>query len=629
MCGIFGAVDGGGMDRGYCETVTRQSLAALRHRGPDGHGCLYYAADLRASRQEFVGNRLLLGHTRLAIIDLSDAGYQPMCSRDGRYALVFNGEIYNYIELRQELEAAGCRFDSETDSEVLLQAYAVWGERALSRFTGMFAFAIADRTRQVLFCARDCFGIKPFYYAAQGGAFRFSSELPALLAFPDVARDLAPQQVFDYLAYGSIEADGTTLFRAIRQLPPAHCMEVRLDTGQAAAPRPYWRIDLERRSPLSFADAAEALRSLFLDSVRLHLRSDAPLGVALSGGIDSSAVACCVRHLDPQRELHSFSYVAQDPRISEAAWIDIANAAAATVNHAAGASSAQMLADLPLLVRRLGEPFAGTSIYAQHCVFKLARQHGVVVVLEGQGADELLAGYDGFCMQRAVGLIRQGHFAKAALFLRRAAKWPNRSLRRLVLRCLRELRGGTAAPEAGWGLCDAGRLADLGVRAAPPSKGPYAHPDFVRATLANFISRENLPNLLRHGDRNAMTFSIENRVPFLTRELAEFLFSLPEDYLIDGNGRSKAVFREAMRGIVPDAILDRKDKIGFATPEQAWLGQIRQQVVARLREADLGMLRRDAALELARAEGPRADPQRLWRLVNYVFWLDAFGLRAC
>ena len=652
MCGIFGWIPSQQQRQGGfvpdVSGIAGKLFVALAHRGPDDRGWAAFGPDgallgTEASPPEAFSGRnpaLLLGHTRLSIIDLSPAGHQPMTTPDGRYSLAYNGEIYNYLELRAELEQLGCVFRSRADSEVLLYALAQWGPACLARLTGMFAFAFYDAKENTLLCARDFFGIKPFYYHLANDSFAFASELPALLEFPGVSRSLAPQRVYNYLCFAKYDAGSATFLRDIAQLAPGHFLLLPLAEPRKARIQRYWRPDLGLRSKLSFAEAAEGLRELFLDSVRLHLRSDVPLGVALSGGIDSSAVACAVRHLEPEVELHTFSFIAKDSPVSEEHWASLAAEHIRATRHTVEVEPGELTRDLDFMLTRLGEPFGSTSIYAQYRVFQLAQSRGIKVTLDGQGADELLAGYWGYPGQRMASLILRGKLGQALGFANAWGRWPGRSFKTLWRNTIREftprgliplgckLIGTNPAPP--W--LNTRALEEGGVAFDVPDERQALYPgrDRVRQTLAYQLTWDGLPQLLRHGDRNAMAFSIESRVPFLTRPIAEFCLSLPEEYLIDMQGRTKSVFREAMRGIVPDSILDRRDKIGFATPEREWLMALSPWVENTLAGAeDIPYFK----LAAARAEwaGIRAGEKpfdwRVWRWLNYVRWVELFGIK--
>ena len=314
------------------------------------------------------------------------------------------------------------------------------------------------------------------------------------------------------------------------------------------------------------------------------MRSDVPLGAALSGGINTSAVVCAMRAVEPDMPIHTFSHVAASASLSEERWIDMINTRTGAISHKVKPMAKTFARDLDSLILSQGEPFGSTSIYAQYRVFQLAKERGVTVVLEGQGADELLAGYWGYPGQRILSLMEEGRFVAANSFARNWAKWPGRTYSRAwmyfghlqmsdgILRFARRRLGRSFAPE--WLKMD--MLKDLGVELRE-SRQELTKTGRARRVVERLIWEAQsrvLPGLLRHGDRNAMHLSIEGRVPFLTIPLAELLFSLPEHYLIGNNGETKSVFRHAMRGIVPDPILDRRDKIGFATPERDWLMQI-------------------------------------------------------
>jgi asparagine synthase (glutamine-hydrolysing) len=642
MCGILGVWSA------RVAPIPHERLKAasdrIAHRGPDGHGYLGWtpgcAPVLSGTIERVSGHRLVFAHRRLSILDLSDGGRQPMVSADGRYVVIYNGELYNYIELRDELAARGARFRSRSDTEVLLAAFAEWGLDALPRFLGMFAFAMLDTQGRRLVLARDFFGIKPLYYTTAGsGRFAFASEAKALVELPDVPRVANAERVFDYLRLGRTDDDGRTMFADVYQLPPAHMLELDLDATDSTpgVPRRYWAPDLDARSSLTEREAAARLRDAFLESVRLHLRSDVPVGAALSGGIDSSAIVTAIRHLAPSAEIHTFSYVASPPAVSEEKWSTLVSDAAGTVRHTVRLTAEELVSDLDDLILTQDEPFGSTRIYAQYRVFRLAREAGIKVMLDGQGADELLAGYPPFLGGRLASLLRRGNVAGALRLTRALGYRGETSLRsiafeaggRLLPQALRPLArrfaGEGSAPR--W-LADEW-FATRAVRGV--IRGPYTGRGFLREQLVESLT-VGLPSLLRYEDRNSMAHSIESRVPFLTPQLANFLLALPEDHLIGADGTTKSVFRRAMRGIVPDAVLGRRDKIAFETPEHAWLETLAPWV-DRLFESDVARAVPALNVDAARQEwdgirrGERRYDWRVWRWINLIRWTELYDVR--
>jgi asparagine synthase (glutamine-hydrolysing) len=647
MCGIFGWLPSAAYARADIPATAKKLLQALAHRGPDSSGWAAFGTDgaLLGTERDATGLSgqdcaLLLGQTRLAP-GLSTDGHLPLHSPDGRYVLVYDGAIYNAPELRAELEAAGVRFTSQSDGEVVLHALMHWGTACLTRFTGMFALALYDAREKTLFCARDPFGIKPLYYYHGGMGFAFASELPALLEFPDIPRCLAAQQVYSYLRFSKYDMGGRSFFADIFRLPPAHSLVVDLKSGAVTEAERYWRPDLHQRSSLSFTDAARHVRELVLNSVSLHVRGAAPFGVALSGGIDSSSITCALRHLYPDAEPHAFSFIARGSPLSEEPWAKLVAEHTGAVRHVVEVEPRELARDMDALIRHLGEPFGSTSIYAQYRVFQLARECGFKVTLDGQGADELFAGYWGYPGQRMASLLLRGDILGAWRFLRAKAAWPGCSAGLILQRTLREFTpeclipfglhiiGTDTAPD--WLDKEALREQRVLFTTLDERAALYPCRDRVRQVLAYQLTWEGLQGLLRHGDRNAMAHSIESRVPFLTREIAEFCLSLPEEYLIDMTGRTKSVFREAMRGIVPDTVLDRRDKIGFATPERDWLDALAPWV-----EEALSTARAIPYLKLGEAraewrairEGKKAFDWRVWRWLNSARWAELFRVEA-
>jgi asparagine synthase (glutamine-hydrolysing) len=642
MCGLGGIIAAPG--HAARAEQAEEFCRILAHRGPDDYGFLALrdggggGGEVRVSRRADEAapeSSLYLIHRRLSILDLSEAGWQPMSSHDGRYWLVFNGEIYNFIELRSELSALGHRFHSSSDTEVLLAAWQEWGDDAFPRFVGMFAMAIYDTRARRVVLARDFFGIKPLHYCAWSGGLAFASELQPLLTLPGVDRSVDPAALYFYLRHGVTDHEDVTLFSAIRQLPAAHLCEIDLDNPSQPRFKRYWSIPTDRQADLSFEEAATRLRELFIESVAMHLRSDVPIGAALSGGVDSAAIVTAMRRIGGESlDIRTFSYIADDPVLNEKKWIDIAAAASGARQHHIHVTRDELIADVPRLMRAHDQPVASSSIYAQFRVFERAKQEGVTVMLDGQGADELLAGYRAFLGARLSSMIKGGEVMRAYRFVNAGAALPGVSrgfmLKLAANHLLPDALQSGARAIAGKDLMPSWLSAkwfrEHGVEAVAPPRGHGRKA--LRAALSDAVGTV-LTGLLRYEDRNSMHFSIESRVPFLTPQIAEFIFSLPESYIVSDSGETKSVFRAAMRGIVPDAILDRRDKIGFATPEAQWLREANGSLSGVLaRGADIAPLDANALareVEQVRA-GARPFHNGIWRSINLITWAETHGV---
>ncbi len=598
MCGIAGTVGGPAPDAAVLDAMA----TAMAHRGPDGQG-VWQDADAG------------LAFRRLAIIDLDERSDQPL--HLGPWHLVFNGEIYNYRELREELRRAGHAFVTEGDGEVLLHAWDEWGELALDRVNGMFAFAIWHDERRTLTLAADPFGEKPLYWAFEGGRLVFASDIRALVqAQPGLAqpRDsvLAP-----YLGLGLMPPIDESFFARVRRLPAAHVL--RFSAGRVVVER-YWA---PRRVavPATYAEAVAVLRDELVQSIRLRLRSDVPVGTSLSGGVDSSAIVCLSAELAGDHRRHAFT--ARFPGYERDEWEYahlVAQTAGVREHHPVAPTPADLLGDLDALVRDQEEPFGGLSIYAQWRVMQAARAAGVTVLLDGQGADELFGGYDGIggWVTRSRGPRAIGRAAVTGDGRDELARAIGAELLPAALR--RRHRRGLCSPYV------AGAVADAAV-GRPTPRGPGADGSSpLRRELLRQSFHTSLPELLRYADRDSMAHSREARLPFLDRRIANFAFSLPPQFLHRGGVR-KAILRDAVRGTVPDVVLDRRDKVGFEPPQATWMHDA--AVMARIAEVVLDpgarghALHDRAALEADVRSGRWRDPKAVWRVFNLELWLTA------
>jgi asparagine synthase (glutamine-hydrolysing) len=646
MCGIFGLYSPAGL-RGDREALI-QGLRVAGHRGPDGEGFSWFDTRRNAGRvvlgkDNVSAATLLLGHRRLAIIDLSDAGLQPMSSEDGQVWITFNGEIYNFVELREELEAAGVVFRSHSDTEVIVRAYEAWGPDAFARFVGMWAFAILDLRRRRLLLSRDRFGIKPLHYVAEGPLLAFGSEIKQLLAVPGVSKAVNPRAVYDYLQYEVADIGTETFFAGVLKVRPGHTVVMDLDSGDRAETAYYTPPTGPVLTDITPSEAAARFRDLLEDSVRIHLRADVPVGTCLSGGLDSGALSLLIRQVAQRGglpvERHAFSCHFDIPEADEREFTLQNMAAAEVIPHFIEPTADDIAADLKRLVWHQDEPFGSTSIFAQWAVFRLVRETGIKVVLDGQGADEMLGGYASTAPHFFLELAARGHPLQA---LSESWQWarlqgrpwhtvvPSSRLRRLASAFAG--KGGGVAPApvlGGWMRADFERAVGPSSLVRARAQGtPFGSKAHFANLLHRFFFDSNLPGLLRYEDRNSMAFSVESRVPFLDHRLVDFAFGLPSEIKFRG-GYAKRVLRDAMDGLMPEPVRMRARKMGFATPEMHWQsGVLRPLIHEAVASGSLSDFidREAAARTLAAIEGNGRLDFLPWRWLNVHLWRQEFGV---
>lgn len=566
MCGIFGGVTD---SRGAAQSLLDRSLC-LQHRGPDSEGRIIISS----------GTATVFGHHyRLAIQDLSQAADQPMESASGRHTIIFNGEIYNIDHLRQMLPTSvQLSLTSTSDTEVLLELWEALGPKALDHLEGMFALAIFDWDQRVLHLARDMFGVKPLFFTFSESSFSFSSEIEPLVEGPK--HQLNARELAEFLILDRYDRHAETVFRGIFQVPPGGSIAVPFDL-----PKPNEGAWISERMPelqaLDWEDALKLVREEFFRSVELHMIGDAPLAFALSGGLDSSAIVCVARILFPHVPIHTFSYISEDPKQTEEHWIDLVNDKVGAIAHKVRLRDYQSDVEPFEFSRKQGAPFNNVHFFAQYLVFRAARESGFKVILEGQGGDEILGGYDGYLSARLSKFLSEGHLKAGTAMLRELDRSRSEKVNILLSALLRVIhpsvfRKSTSVirniRKIGAPRVERARAGKLGVMLSTHSQNlPLT--DGIRGELWRSATWDLLPRILRHGDRNAMAHGVENRVPFLGQRFARTMLSLPDDYLVGSDGGTKLIFREAMRGVVPDVIIDRKDKKGFEAENKAILSR--------------------------------------------------------
>lgn len=635
MCGIAGFI----LPQGKTNAKVLENFKkSLEHRGPDDFGWLVYQNnEISKGRNNIPDEEVQVGflHRRLSILDLSEAGWQPMSSQTEHLHIIFNGEIYNYIELRAELIHLGATFHTESDTEVLLEGFRIWGKEMLSKIVGMFAFALLDTQKNTILLVRDPFGIKPLYYAKWKNGYIFSSEIPAILELNDIKRTANPKRIYDYLRFGVTDHENQTFFQNIFQIPNGSYLEIPLNESQNVDTQNFWTLKLTEPVDITFDEAAKRLQEMFIDNVRLHLRSDVPVGTALSGGVDSSAIVSTMRLVDPKVDIHAFSYVAESSELSEEKWINISGSSVNANIHKVFVNSNELINDIEDLVALQAQPFGSTSIYAQYRVFQKAKESGIKVMLDGQGADEMLGGYPVYTAARFASLVKQNKYQQALQFLMTVSKFPDRRntffragmylLPPELQKIARKFIGEDLLPS--WLSIEWFNQKNVHMQS---SRKQYPK-NVLQGDLYDTLTKLHLPSLLRYEDLNSMHHSIESRVPFLTPNMADFLLNLPEEYLIDAQGTTKSVFRKAMRGIVPDEILDRKDKIGFSTPEKQWFINHKDWIKNVLNEFEIDRIPFFKYNEMMKHldemySGKRKMSFYFWRWMNIILWAKKYSV---
>lgn len=556
MCGFVALADRT-LGSDDAQAIAARMLEIMGHRGPD-------------HRQIFQDGPITLGHNRLSIIDLSAASHQPFTK--GKYTIAYNGEVYNYLELRAELEADGVHFTTSGDTEVILAAYERWGPQSVQRFIGMWAFAIWDQTSQTLFCSRDRFGIKPFHYALQNGRLHIASEIKGVRCSPLVTSALNQNQVIRGLYLGWMHHWQETYFTDVLALPPAHNLTWRDGVVQIEQ---YASLDTHPTSTLGFDEHASMFRELFVDSVKLTSRRDVPMGVCLSGGLDSTSIASTLASATDEHVVKTFTaYYEGAGNVDERPYIDYVLRRYPQIEaHYISPTDKDVAAALERIVWMMDAPLPSSSYISQYFVMQLAAEHGVKVVLDGQGSDEIMGGYMHSLYRVIADSLRSGKIGEACSEWRahshRQSYGTGKQLNVLAKSILTALR-------------DEPQLYALELQrtypwifTTPASSVPLRlempSGSRLNAFLYNLIHVTLLPTLLHTEDLNSMAFSIESRVPFLDHRLVQFCFSLPNSHKVY-RGETKRVLRAGMRGIVPDEVLDRKDKTGFITPGHVrWL----------------------------------------------------------
>jgi len=601
MCGIAGIIDKN--DKSIALDEIKAMTDAIVHRGPDGEGF-------------FIEKNFAFGHRRLSIIDLSEKASQPMHYLQ-KYTIVFNGEIYNYIEIKDRLKKQDYVFNSESDTEVILAAYDYWGKSCVEQFNGMWAFALYDNTKQQVFCSRDRFGIKPFYFCEVDDRFCFGSEIKQLLPFLK-GNQVNKQILLDYLFIGVEEYNNQTFFKDIQKLPQGHNLIYDLKSNSYGI-EPYYGISInEGIGKLSFLEAKNRFRELFEDSINLRLRSDVKVGTCLSGGLDSSSIAViAAQKFNKESTGDKFAAVHARSIEKNTDESDFAQIVAETANldlHFTSPDQKDFEKVLKEVIKIQEEPFGSPSIMMQYFVFQKAKEEGLAVMLDGQGGDELLLGYDryfvawlhsnkGFGRIRSFRKIVGNSKLTSVQLLKYYLYFLNPKIRKAKIR-----KKFNFVKEEFLKQVNTGLLKRL-------SQGFQC----LNQLQNDEVSKYQLPHLLKYEDKNSMAHSIESRLPFLDYRLLEFSLSLPPDHKIK-KGWSKYILRKSMDNQLDKKVLWRKNKFGFEAPTKIWMSDH-----VKIKETING----SAILRKIMQSIPNNfdDLKIMWRLYNIALWEKAFNIK--
>ena len=628
----------------------------ISHRGPDDEG--FYLADSKNKQYKQFSHtdshyeiktkyskinsvdrhsyNLALGHRRLSIVDLSAAGHQPMISNNGRYSIVFNGEIYNYKKIRQQLKSQGIQFKSNTDTEVLLNAWLIWGSKCLSRLKGMFSFVIYDQLTNKLYAVRDRFGIKPlYYYSTDQKTIYFASEIKQFTVLKQWQARQNYQVVYDFLNWGLTDHGHETFFKDVYQILPGEYLSVSMVNGQLLIKKTIWYKLAINSLVDNYEQEVASYQSLLVNSVNEHLNSDVHVGSCLSGGIDSSSIVGIVNTRKARKQIQkTFSALSEAPELDEGKWIDMVHNRYQLDAYFVTPSMNTLEASLNELTYYQDEPFGSSSAFAQWCVFKLAKENNIKVMLDGQGADEQLGGYASFRGVLLAEKLKQFHWSEFFSEYHWIKKYSGLSHNQLFQRVINPFVSGSLGNIIRKTFTDTyeqPNWLDIDFNAINPddpfNKLGARTPSCQLYSIVQ-VQHSNLQSLLHLEDRNSMAHSIEARVPFLDHELVEKSISLPTRYKFH-QGVSKRVLRDAMRDNLPDEIYRRYDKIGFATAEEKWMKSDKQDFfydrVMQAINNDSSVINNNILPQVdAIFSGSKPFSTLVWRIISYGNWLKCY-----
>lgn len=666
MCGISGYIarEGNLLPNSVISDMTE----LISHRGPDGEGFLFLTQDhslvtaggectteevwrtqTEYSPQQHIKSirgglsKMTFGHKRLSILDLTACGHQPMSYGDGRYWIVYNGEIYNFQEINRELIQVGYQFKTRSDTETILAAYSEWGEACLERFVGMFAFAIFDKEKNEIFFARDRYGIKPFYYYfSPEGDFYFGSEIKQFTVLKGWQSRLNPQRVYDHLVYSFTDHTEETMFSGVYQLPGGSSYKASINgikadrTGKILFKK--WYILKSDPFKGSFSEAATIFKSLFKRSVEEHLHADVPVGTALSGGLDSSSIVCQVNSIlkaagiyDTQK---TFSSCSSYEKFNEKKWMDIVIDFTKVEAHFIYPKLEDALEQTNDIIWYHDEPYQSQSAFLGYNVFGLAKSKGVRVLLNGQGPDEYLGGYGQFAVARYAKMVKQLKIAALLSDIRKLQKInysSNSSIYKEIAAHLlpyslkRGLSSIKSSSDNAKSIVD---IRKLNLKPVHPFDIIPSGSSSVPEISKHLTFFSTLPKFLHWEDRNSMAHSMEARVPFLDHRLVEFAYNLQDDFL-EKDGITKRVMREAMTDILPEKIKNRTDKMGFTTPEEYWVKKenptyFRAKISEAISISD-GIIKPEALKYFDKIlSGKIPFDYTYWRIILFSQWMQKF-----
>lgn len=613
MCGIAGLINKGNLN---LEENIKRMTQIISHRGPD-------AEDF------FINDKLAFGHRRLSIIDLSDQGKQPMTYQN-RYTIIYNGEIYNFKELKEILTKLAYKFHNNTDTEVIIAAYDYWGEECLNRFNGMWSFALYDNQENKIFCSRDRFGVKPFYYYDKPDYFAFGSEIKQFTVLPEWKAVLNKQTAYDFLSWSFSDTSDESFFQGVKQLQGGYSLSYSLKDGNYSIKK-WYELKISNKKEADFETLKMEFFDLLKSSVRYRLISDVKVGSCLSGGMDSTSIVMLVNGIlneqDKMELQETVSACSDNEKYDESKYIDLVVNRAKCKNHKVFPAYNDLKENLDKIIWHQDEPFGSSSIFAQWNVFKTAKENNITVMLDGQGSDEILAGYMQFYGALLTGKLSRSEyisFLQEVKNIKALHNFSNKDIFKFMMNVFLTGDLYNKAVNAG------GKLGDkwldgnhhLSKNLAWKKKNLSLSTESIEQLFCS-----KLPVLLHNEDRNAMAFSIESRVPFLDYRIVEFALSLPEEFKIN-KGRTKYILREAMQGILPEAIINRYDKMAFVTPEEIWVKENPDFFLSEIQETlklTNGFIKADTIQYFKKViSGQKKFDFTLFRFISFGRWLKLF-----